>query len=46
MNFQHAEQVPNKTSDQKGKEETEDRISCSLDEHQVPRKSQISSILH
>ena len=39
MNFQHFEQVPNKTSDQKHEEETEERISCSLDQHQVSRKS-------
>ena len=31
-------------SDQKHEEETEDRILCSLDQHQVPRKSQISSL--
>ena len=45
-NFQHFEQVTNKNSDQKCKEETEDRISCSSDKHQVPRKSQISSLLY
>ena len=45
MNFQHFEQVPNKNSHQKYKEETEDRILCSSDKHQVPRKSRILSLL-
>ena len=43
-NFQHFEQVTNQNSDQKCEEETEDRISCSSDKHQVPRKSQILSL--
>ena len=32
-------------SHQKHEEETEDRILCSSDKHQVPRKSQILSLL-